>query len=556
MNELNNLLFNNLKKIIQEISSENIEIIIERPKQEPNAHLSTSIALSSAKKMNKKPREIAEIIKQKLEETNNYKEITIAGPGFINVLFNDDLVQNVIKTVMLQKEKFGSSPKKNFIFNLEEVSANPTGFLHVGHARNAAISDSTARILKFAGYEVQTEYYINDAGNQINILAITILYNYQLLLNKKVETPEEIYGGDMYIEVAKKFVDKYGDKFIDCTWSENKINNEETAKIFKEESTNYFLAIIKDQLKLFNVSIDFWSSEKKSIEENQIEKMLKKYAELGAAYKKDGAVWLKTTDLGDDKDRVLIKSNGDYTYITPDLATHHERIQRSKANKLVNFWGGDHHGYIVRMCAGLALLGHPQDILDIDMIQMVRLVKDGQEYKMSKRKGTAVWLIDLLEMVGPDALRYMLASKNPASHMDFDLDLVTAKNSSNPVFYAQYATARIANILIQAEKNNIKPSATNLSLLTNSKELQMMITLDLFNKNVESAAKSRLPHIITEYIQTLTKQFHSYYAEKDIKIVDLNNIELSSQRITLIKALEQVFSNSFNLIGISVVEQM
>ncbi|AHF58026.1 arginine--tRNA ligase [Spiroplasma eriocheiris] len=556
---------NNNIKIVEDLlasylASKNLEkeIIIEKPRQEGFGHLSTNLALLLAKDLKANPREIAnEIISYiKEKDQQSFKEISLAGPGFINFTIANAQLHKIMTDVLTLKTNYGKSQPKNYTYNLEIVSANPTGFLHIGHARNGAIGDSVARILRFAGFNVQTEYYVNDAGNQINILAITVFTCYQTLLGKEVTPPEEAYKGDMYLDVAQKFVDKYQDKYVDLTYGEDyKLSDPVAHELFRNESVALFLDIIKEQLKLFRVDIEYYSSEKAIYAGGKIDAVLEQYDKLGKTYHKDGALWLKTTDFGDEKDRVLVKNNGDYTYITPDLAVHNERLQRSKADHLVNFWGGDHHGYIIRMLAGLALLGYPKDILEIDMIQMVRLLKDGQEYKMSKRKGTAVWLIDLIEEIGVDPIRYMLSSKTPQSHMDLDVGLLKEHSSKNPVYYAQYATARCNSVLKQAAANNISfDDVSSFELLTTDKELNLLNDIDLFNRYVESSAKMRQPHLICDYIQNITRQFHSYYNE--FKVINLENLALTKQRLCFIQVVYQVLSNAFNLIGVDVMEKM
>ncbi|AHI53637.1 arginyl-tRNA synthetase [Spiroplasma sabaudiense Ar-1343] len=549
---LNNVT-NEIKKILKEIKLD-FDPIIEIPRNDSNGHFATNVAMVAAKSLGKNPREIATIIADKLIATKKFEAIEVAGPGFINIKLKHKEIALILEEALAKKDQYGAGEPKNFTYNLEIVSANPTGYLHVGHARNGTIGDAVARILKFNGYKVQTEYYTNDAGNQINILAITVFVHYLRELGISAELPEDSYSGEAYEIVAKEFVAQYGDQFKNIEYKDKEICDEKVMKIFKEKSTEFFMKIIKKQLVDFGVEIEHFSSEKAMYDEKRIEKLLENYKNMDATYEKDGAVWLKTTAFQDDKDRVLVKSTGDYTYITPDLATHEERLRRSKADKLINFWGGDHHGYIVRMRAGLSLLGAPENCLDIDMIQMVRLVKDGKEYKMSKRKGTAIWLIDLLELVGKNSLRYMLASKTPSSHMDFDLDIVTKKNSSNPVYYAQYATARSNKVIQQAKEQNILEVTKDFDLLTEEKEVQLLLTLDRFAKNVDYAAKERLPHIICDYIQTLTKQFHSYYSE--FKIIDIEHPKLSSQRVALTKGVYQTLSNALKLIAVDIIDEM
>ncbi|AHI52530.1 arginine--tRNA ligase [Spiroplasma culicicola] len=549
-----------IKEVFEQIKADkNLqgEIIIEKPRDEKNGNFSTNFGLINAKKNNKVPMDFANELKEELTKYSDiFSQISVAKPGFINMNISNENIKSIISEILTKKAQYGMWPKNNFKYNLELVSANPTGYLHVGHARNGAIGDSTARILRAAGYEVETEYYTNDAGNQINVAASTLFYHYKGLQNDyQLETPTEMYGGDMYAEVAKNLVDEFGDKYMNLEIIDNKISDPQVHEIFKQKSISLFMKEIKQQLKDFGVDIQLFTSEASVYANHDIEKMLELYKSHDKVYELEDALWLKTTEFGDDKDRVLVKANGDYTYITPDIACHNVRFNRSKANKYVNFWGGDHHGYIKRINAGLALLGHEEGLLDIDMIQMVRLIKDGAEMKMSKRRGTAVWLIDLLEMVGKDSLRYFLLSKAPSSHMDFDIDVALQKNSTNPIYYINYATARCNNVLKKAKDNNIKIDSTIASdLLVNEKELNLAVILDSFDLTIKAAAEHRLPNIICDFTYNLAKKFHSYYAE--VKIIDEDNLELSKQRIAFVEAIYIVLSNALELLGIDVVNNM
>ncbi|WP_339029988.1 arginine--tRNA ligase [Spiroplasma endosymbiont of Cantharis nigra] len=550
-----NILINKIRDVMEKaVKKLNLkgDILIERPKLIQNADFATNFALINSKLNKLNPIDLAQLIVEEVKDNEIFENVEFIKPGFINFRISNSLLNEVIKMVIKEGHNFGKSKSKGKKYNLEIVSANPTGYLHVGHARNGSIGDSVARILRFAGYDVETEYYVNDAGNQINISAATLFYHYKEMQGLSVDKPEEIYGGEMYKEVAQIFINEYKDKFKDISIVNNKIDNEEVNNLFKQKSIVFFMKEIKNQMSSLGVTINHFSSEAKMYQNNSINKIIEKYNELGATYEMDNALWLKTTEFGDDKDRVLKKGDGSFTYITPDIASHSDRIDRTKANKYINFWGGDHHGYITRLKAGLALLGYDFNLIDIDMIQMVRLMKDGQEFKMSKRKGTAVWLIDLLEMVGKDCIRYTLVSKTPSSHMDFDLDLALEKNSTNPVYYAQYATAR-CNKIISSFKN-LKLEINKSIKFENQKEKEIIILLDSFNSILEYSASSRLPNIICDFIQSLSKYFHSYYAET--KILDDENIVLTNQRVLLIKSVYQVLSNAFNLIGIDVKNSM
>lgn len=530
---------------------------IELNKTGIDAHFSTTIALANAKKKRVTPQVLAAEFRDQLltDYQEVFTDISIAGPGFINVTFNPSYLSKVIGQIDRAKLDYGRMEKNHQIVSLEEVSVNPTGYLHVGHARNAVIGDSLKRLFEFTGYDVLTEYYVNDAGNQINILAVTVFVYYLNQLGIKTPLPEEAYKGEGYELVANRLVEEYGDRFKDITFTNTQIDDEQVNKIFREKATAYFLEVIKSQLKSIGVEIGYYNSEQKMYDDHEIEKVLALYEQKGATYYQEGALFLKTTKYGDDKDRVLVKSDGKtYTYLTPDLASHNVRIHRTKANKLINVWGGDHHGYIARMKAGLTWLGNDPDILEIQMIQMVRVIKNGAEFKMSKRKGTAIWMIDLVEMIGKDALRYMLAAKDANSHMDLDIDLVQQKNASNPVYYAQYATARLHSILQQATDRDLTPNFEQTALLKEEKETTLLITLDNFQEVVKQATKQRSPHLITDYIQIIARQFHSYYAE--FKIIDVSQLELTKVRLGLIMGVLQVLTNAFNLIGLDVIEEM
>ncbi|PPE04657.1 arginyl-tRNA synthetase [Entomoplasma ellychniae] len=552
-----NNIFDIIKTDLNEISKQlhlKKEPLLELNKNNINTHFSTSIALINAKDKKMNPMELAESIKVILLAKSYYSEVEVAKPGFINIKLKCEFISTILKNINTLKKMYGFNNKKNKLINLEFVSANPTGFLHVGHARNAVVGSALEKILIADGYDTQTEYYINDAGNQINILAVTVFVHYLWSFGIEAVKPENSYGGTFYDDLAQIIKDKYGDKFVKIKYDETQILDEKTQDVFKNESVNYFLEEIKLQLKAFGVTFNYFSSEKEMYVTKDIDKLFKELEKNNATYKSEGALWLKSSKYGDDKDRVLIKTDGSLTYMVPDLAMHNSRLKRSKADLLINVFGGDHHGYIARMRAGLELLGYNPNILEIEIVQMVRVVKDGQEYKMSKRKGTAVWLVDIMEMVGKDALRYMLASKSSSSHMDLDLDLVQQKNATNPVYYAQYATARCNSVLKQAKEKKVNPNYNETSLLTNDKELQLLLLLDSFNQVIAISAKNRAPQIICEYIQNISRQFHSYYS--DNKIIDESNIKLSESRVGLVSVILQTLQNSFDLIGIQALEKM
>lgn len=546
------LIKNALIKVIAKQNINDINVIIEKSKNSLFGDYASNVALLIAKKTNKNCLIIANEIVKELENNKLFSKIEVKNPGFINFFINNEYLYKTINQINLLKDRYGAGLKKSIYYNLEMVSANPTGPLHIGHGRNGAVGDSVARILAFSGYRVSTEYYINDAGNQVNILAITLFSYYLQILGVNVEIPEDAYKGEYQKDTAQIFVNKYDKKYINLRVENGLINDEIVHQLFKTEGVAIYLAIIKNQLKLFGVHIDHWSSELENYKNQGIEKLISLYKSLDKTYEKDGALFLKTTDYGDDKDRVLIKKDKSYTYILPDLVCHNLRIQRTGCDFLVNFWGADHHGYIARLSAGLQMLNYKADILKIDITQMVRLIKDGAEYKMSKRKGTAVWLNDLITDFGVDGIRYMLLSKTPSSHMDFDLNLLEEKSSKNPVYYLQYATARCVSLLNKVD--NQFHFVEKFNLLVSSKEREILKELDYFYQIINVAANNRQPNIICDYLQGLVKLFHSYYTE--YQILDENNIDLSNERITLIKAIYQVINNGLNLIGVNSKQKM
>ncbi len=552
-------IFNEIKATLQEYLNnkqiKNTEIILEEPNKLEYGNLYTNLALMISKKLKDNSINIAEDIKRwLLAKKNTYiLKIDIVKPGFINIFLNNYSLFNMIKTIN-NNEKFGKKATKNFKYNLEVVSANPTGNLHVGHARNGIIGDSVRRILKYNGFNVYTEYYLNDAGVQINLLALTVFYNYLNMFDIDVVTNDNLYKGIEYKKIAEQIYNKYQDDFVKTKYSDKEILNTKVNNIFKEIALNHFLKSIKNQLNIMKIHVDYFISEKKIYESGIINKMLKHYEKTDASYWKDGALWLKTTEFKDDKDRVLIKKDGTYTYITPDLASHHLKIIKTKPDKIIDFWGGDHHGYIKRMQCGLDLYGHQENILEVDIIQMVRVIKDNKEFKMSKRKGTAIWVTDLVEMIGYDALRFMLCSKSNNTHMDLDIDLLSSKTSKNPIFYIQYACSRIMKILKRAEIEKIHyQNIETFNYIENESEQKLIQKLLLFTKTLENAANTRSPHLICDYLYNITKLFHNYYHQ--YKIID-NNKELTLGRLYLINAIFTILKIGLSLLGIEAKEEM
>lgn len=519
------------------------DIVIEIPKDKSHGDYASNIAMKSAKLLKKSPRDIANALVAAMDHAD-IEKCEIAGPGFINFTMNKAAMANVIDTVLAQADAYGTNESGNHLkVNVEYVSANPTGDLHLGHARGAAWGDSVTRLMKASGYDVCREFYVNDAGNQIVNLAYSLMARYAQEFGQEKELPEDGYYGKDVINIAKQIVAEQGDRFLNDT-------SEEAFQFFKKEGIRLELAKLQRDLDMFRVHFDVWTSEQSLHDEGRVEKALHTLEELGKTYEQDGAIWFASSEYGDDKDRVLRKSDGSYTYLMPDIAYHITKFERG-FDKLVNFWGADHHGYIPRMKAAMQALGKDKDQLEVDIIQMVRLVENGEEVKMSKRTGNAVTIRELCEEVGVDAVRYFFVQRALDTHLDFDLGLARKQSNDNPVYYAQYAHARICSILRQAPE---LPACENYDLLTDEKEVQLLKYINEFPGVVADAAKTRAPHKMCNYIQKLASYFHSFY--NACKVIDVNNEALSSQRLALLKATKITLKNALNLIGVEAIDKM
>lgn len=523
------------------------QIVIEIPKDKTHGDYSTNIAMQLTRILRRNPREIAqEIVNVVDQESAHIDHVEIAGPGFINLFLKKDAMTSIIKEVLAEKEHFGESDYgKGIKYNIEFVSANPTGDLHLGHAKGAAVGDSICRIMKAAGYDVTREYYINDAGNQITNLALSLYARYLQAFGRDQELPEDGYHGKDIIDIAQSIKDEVGDRFVD-------VDEKEAIAYFRKVGTEHELEKIKDILKEYRVSFDVWFSETSLYENNKVVPTIQKLKDKGYTYEADGALWFKSTEFGDDKDRVLIKTDGSYTYLTPDIAYHLNKLDRGY-EYLVDLLGADHHGYIARMKAAIQALGYNADQLNIDIMQMVRMVENGEVVKMSKRTGNAVTIKDLIDDIGVDAARYFFVSKAASSPFDFDLGLAKSKSNENPVYYAQYAHARMCSILRQAQSVGIE-IADQYDLLVHEKEIELVKHINEFRNEIIESAKQRAPHKIANYIQRLAQLFHSFY--NDCYVIDENNQQLSSQRLALVVASQITLRNALNVIGVSAPEKM
>ena len=537
-----------IKKEIQEILKKTLtelqidyeqEIEVSIPKDKNHGDYSTNIALSLAKSLKDNPINIANKIKNKIQ-SEIISKIEVLPPGFINIFISEQYLLESINTIIKENTNYGKSDlgqgKK---VNIEFVSANPTGNLHLGHGRGATYGDNLARIMTFAGYDVTKEYYINDAGNQMNNLGISIKVRYQNLYNIESTLPEDGYHGQEIIDIAKKIKEEYQD---------TKLN--EDIPFFKKYGLNILLEKIKKDLDIYRVNFDVFSSEQSLYDRGLVEKVITKLKNDNHCYIEDGALWLKTIDYGDEKNRVLIKSDGNYTYLLPDIAYHCDKIERG-FDELIDVLGADHHGYIDRLKASLEMLGKDSSILDIKILQMVRLMKDNEELKLSKRTGKTVTLSEIIEEVGVNATRYLFSSKSLDTQLDFNIDLALKQNSENPVYYIEYANARICSIL-----KNSKNFATNIDkyqTLKSQYTYNILNKLNEFKDIVETSASKKAPHIIASYVYELASLFHTYYNQEKIITED---IQYTSERTNLLKAIQIVINNSLNLIGIIPREEM
>lgn len=524
-----------------DIELEENNIVIETPKVKDHGDFSTNVAMQLTRQLRQNPRMIAEKIVAYIE-SENVEKMDIAGPGFINFILSKGRFTKVIEEVLSKRENFGQQPSNGIKVNLEYVSANPTGSLHLGHARGAAWGDSCARIMKKAGYDVTREYYVNDAGNQITNLALSLNARYRQAHGIETEIGQDGYLGEDVKQKAEQLAKDYPEKYLEPT--------EENLKFFRKEGIKFELDKIKADLDNYRVHFDVWSSEQTIRDSGDVDRALKVLDEKGYTYESEGALWFKTTELGDDKDRVLRKTDGSYTYLVPDIAYHNDKYKRGY-DLLVDFLGADHHGYIPRLKASMQALGNDPDKLNVDIIQMVRLVSDGKEVKMSKRLGNATTINELCDSVGVDAARYFFVQRALDSHLDFDIELAKRQSNDNPVYYAQYAHARMCSIQKQAKDIELADSFEDL---TDEKEIELMKTLQEFNKVIIESAKTRQVHKVCHYIQTLASKFHSFY--NACKVIDRDNMKLSSQRLALVKATQIVLANALETVGVEAVESM
>lgn len=536
------------------ISHKQIKIIIEKTKNPKFGDFTTNVALSIGLKKERAFLFASEIAKR-LQNNKYFKTVNAVQPGFINLRISPLLMRRVIGEVLKKKDKFGKSKRNKQTWQIEFVSANPTGLLHIGHARNAAIGDTLANILAACGYDVVREYYINDAGNQIEKLALSVLIRYLNLYDQNITLPEDSYHGSEIIDVAealkKLFHERYtglkfdNDHIIVASSQEEILKNE-----IKRFSKNYLLDLIAETLEKFGVNMDIWFPESFLYKNNIIPSVLEKMKD--SIYTADNATWLKTTLYGDDKDRVLIKSDGNYTYFLPDIAYHTIKMSRGY-DKTIDIWGADHKSYADRMKIAMQLAGFKKEQLEILIMQMVRLIKNGEEFKMSKRTGNSLTLNDLVEAIGKDPARWYLVSQPMTTHLEIDVDKALSHDNNNPLYYVQYAYARI-NQIINKTKRKSYSFSKEFSELNNELEHELITYLATYEMTLNKIAQNFEVNILTLYLTNLAKTFHAYYSQ--VKIIDETNEQISEQRLYLVKAVGQVIANGLKLLTIKPLEKM
>lgn len=547
-----------MKNEIIDIVSEAIEklgvsslasIEVEIPPQENMGDIATPIAMSLAKPLKKNPRKIAEELVSLITTKDIFEKIEIAGPGFINFTFSKNYLlrrlQEFLKNPQLFLRKNVGHGRK---VQIEYVSANPTGPLHLGHGRGAATGAALSNLLESAGFKVVREYYINDAGRQIKLLGHSVYAKYQQINGVEYPFPEDGYKGFYVEDIAKEINEKEGKKYLQLSF-------DEVSDFFIDYSYKKILDDIKEDLKEFGIFFDVWQSEKELFQSGDVDNALEYLKHKGYVYEKDGAIWFKSSFFGDEKDRVIIKQDGEYTYFTSDIAYHKKKIEE-EYDEIIDIWGADHHGYIPRVQAVIEAFGYPKEKLKVLLVQMVSLLRGGKPVQMSKRAGEFITLREVIDEVGADTTKFIFLTRRPDSHLEFDLEIAKMQSSENPVFYVQYAYARINSIFRNAAEKGIDIENLQdiyLKFLDKSEEFRIIKKLLMYQMILEGAVKSYEPHRITFYLQELAGLFHPYYNKHKV-LTDEN--ELTFARLCLCKAVKIILEEGLKILGISAPEKM
>ncbi|WP_369019157.1 arginine--tRNA ligase [Thermatribacter velox] len=523
---------------------------VEPARDKRHGDFATNAAFLLSRRLKQPALKVAEKIVPGLEkELTDIARVEVAGGGFINFLLYDPIVLSFLKEALQEKENYGNldlgSGKR---IQVEFVSVNPTGPLHVGHGKCAAFGDALSRLLKKAGFVVEKEYYINDAGRQIDLLGLSLEARLRQLLGEDAQLPEEGYQGEYLIDIARKFLEEKGKEVLSYP-------DEQRLQVLKEYAVRNVLDEIKQDLSRFRVEFDVWFSERELYEKKYVDRVLSLLKERGYTYEKDGALWLQTTRWGDDKDRVLIRENGLPTYFASDIAYHYHKFER-KFDKVIDVWGADHHGYIPRMQAAMRALGLPEDFLEVFIVQFVTLLRGGQPERMSTRQGEFVPLRKLLDEVGVDVARYYFLMRDPATHLDFDIEEAKQQSMENPVYYIQYAHARICSLFREAEKKGFSVPEEKYEVLTfsNLEEREIGKKIAYFPELIRRSAVARQPYMICNYLHELAALFHSFY--NSYRVVDRGDPGLTHSRLLLCRATQIVLQNGLDILGINAPQTM
>ncbi|MBI5236708.1 MAG: arginine--tRNA ligase [Deltaproteobacteria bacterium] len=527
------------------------DIVIEKSKKEEFGDFATNIAMSLGPLEKRPPREIAEAIVQKLRQESDVAKCEVAGPGFINIFLHRSYWGNVLADIIAKGGDFGASNIGNGKkVNVEFVSANPTGPLHVGHGRGAAVGDALARILEFAGYAVTREFYVNDRGKQIKMLGESVRLRYKELIGEKVEFPQDFYKGEYIKELADP------ERLAALGYFSSVLTEHNLPEVFLQYVSEQMLAMIRQDLLDFRVSFNVWQSEKALFDDGKVMDALAALTAEGRTFTEEGALWFKTTAFGDDKDRVLRKADGELTYLSSDVAYHKDKAKRG-FDTLINVWGADHHGYEARVRAALKALGYDDAILKVIFIQLVALLRNGAPVPMGKREGEFVTLRQVMDEVGVDACRFFFLMRKSDAHLDFDLELAKSQAPENPVYYVQYCHARIHSILeFAATKGFVPPDDAPSGIfekLVGKDEIALIKHLAMFEEVVEKAALTFSPHLVAFYLMELAGMFHPYYNRNRVVTDDE---DLTKARLLLCKATATVAANGLKLLGVSAPVKM
>lgn len=525
------------------------KIVIEPPKEAAFGDLASNVALVLAGQIKTNPRKLAEELQAELA-TAELEKIEVAGPGFLNFTFQKSWLQEIVPLILQSGTDYGSlTIGRGKKIQIEYVSANPTGPLHIGHGRGAALGDSLTRILRFAGYSVETEYYLNDAGRQMQLLGTATWVRLQQLCGRQIELPEDCYQGDYIQDIAETILAEQGKKILEQ-------DEQSAVAVCGQKAMQAILAGIKQDLTNFRVEHQKWFSEKSLVDSGEVTATLEELQKQGLAYEKDGALWFKTTEYGDDKDRVLRKSTGLLTYFASDIAYHANKLKRG-FDMLIDIWGADHHGYVPRMQAAMSAI-NANGKLDVILVQLVNLLRSGKQVAMSTRAGEFETLHDVYTEVGVDASRFIFLSRKSDSHLDFDLESVKEKSMDNPVYYVQYAHARICSLLEKAKEMQIEISQNDFSKLQDNldtpEDIEILKTLEQFPDCITSCINALSPHFISYFLQNLAGNLHRYYNIHHI-LTDENKSRLQA-RLLLFQAVAQVLRNGLELLGVEAVQKM